>query len=218
MLGPPSDSFEAALARYVDALADRPESPGVANQYGGDAGAHRRENLRRYLRHVAGLGARVVLAGEACGYRGSAVTGVPFTSRRLFSQDLGRWGLFVPGEYVTDESLPWSEVSATVVWRAVCQYLPLPPVTVNAFPFHPHVPGVQQSNRPLSGAERLEGTGFLRTLLALFPHAAVVAVGRQAALSLEEMGIPTVAALRHPAHGGATAFDAGLRDVAAALQ
>jgi uracil-DNA glycosylase len=207
------------LAAYLAALAARPESPLVANPYRGRAGARRLQNLRRYLEAVAGAGAAVALVGEAPGYRGCAVTGIPLTSRAVLSADLGRWGLFAPAGFAADASLgPWrAEATATVVWRLVPRLLPGPPLLANAFPFHPHPAGRPGANRGPTAAEVAEGAGYLRRLLARFPGVAVVAIGRRAARALTHAGATPAAVVRHPAHGGAAAFAAGLSAAASTL-
>ena len=159
------------------------------------------------------------MIGEAPGYRGCAVTGVPFTSRRLFRADLGRWNLFAGAGFLVPAGRdgiaePQSEATATVVWRTVVECLPAPPVVGNAFPFHPHPPHQPLKNRSITTAELDEGACYLRLLLAAFPGVTPIAVGRQAARILRTLGVAPGAALRHPAHGGASAFSAGLRAVA----
>jgi uracil-DNA glycosylase len=206
---PGCDHFLASLIR-------RAPSSTVSNPYAGEWGEARLENLQRYLTAVAGLGASLALIGEAPGYRGCAVTGIPFTSRKLLGADVGRWGFFAGQGYDVREALggPEAEATATLAWRAVCTTLAGPPLTWNAFPFHPHPPGRRDANRRLTAAELEEGAGYLRGFLACFPLMPVLAVGRQAGRALRLAGIEPVATLRHPSHGGGAAYAAGLRDAA----
>ena len=210
----------------LEALAGRAETADVANPYAGGAGGEwRRRNLARYLEAVTGGGAEapgVALIGEAPGYRGCAVTGIPFTSRQVLSGSAGRWGLFAPAGYVAGEALgrPWAEATATIVWRhlpGALGDLPRPPLLWNAYPFHPRPRGRPEGNRGLTAAEAAEGSGYLELVLGLCPGARPVAVGRAAALALAHLGVAPLAVLRHPAHGGAAAFAAGLAAVARTL-
>ena len=205
------EDFERRLTALLDALRARPSTETVTNPYRGNAGRLRLGNLRRYLESVAAHGPPLALVGEAPGYRGCAVTGVPLTSRQLFTTDLGRWGLFAGAGFVAEEALgaPWAEASATVVWRSVAALLPAPPLLANAFPFHPHPPGNRAANRPLRAGELAEGRAYLAETLALFPRITILAMGRQAARALHSLGAQPLACLRHPAHGGATAFATG---------
>jgi uracil-DNA glycosylase len=211
------------------ALAGRAESPHVANPYAGAGAAPwRRRNLARYLAAVtaedAGRDAApaVALIGEAPGYRGCAVTGIPFTSRQVLSADAGCWGLFAPAGYAAGEALgrPWAEATATLVWRhlpGALGALPRPPLLWNAYPFHPRPRAARPGNRGLTAAELAEGTAYLELALGLCPGVRPIAVGRAAALSLARLGVTPLAVLRHPSHGGGGAFAAGLAAVARTL-
>jgi hypothetical protein len=54
------------------------------------------------------------------------------------------------------------------------------------------------------------GKPALQMLVAAFPSAKVVAVGKKAEGLLNSMGVVHAATVRHPANGGATAFAQGL--------
>ncbi|HWQ01433.1 MAG TPA: uracil-DNA glycosylase [Gaiellaceae bacterium] len=143
----------------------------------------RRERLAAYLAEKRG--ASIVLVGEAAGYRGARVSGIPFTSERQVS---GRGT---------------AEASATIVHRALAELGIEDDVLLwNVVPTHPHEPGRPYTNRRPSRVEVeassrfLEGVAYGRRL---------VAVGR---LAERVTGAPYV---RHPAHGGAEAFRDGLR-------
>jgi uracil-DNA glycosylase len=151
-----------------------------------------------------------LLLGEASGYQGAHVSGIPFTSERLLLEgaiprvDIG-------GRRLSTRLRPWSEPSATTVWGTL-HALGRAETTLlwNAFPWHPHRPGLLQSNRTPTPAERRAGIPVLEALLAAFPAVRCLAVGRLAAQSLAESGIAATP-VRHPSMGGATAFRDGLR-------
>jgi uracil-DNA glycosylase len=179
-----------------------------------DSGTDRRGNgpearlarLRAHLRCDPSL----LLLGEAAGYQGCHVSGIPFTSERLLlAGAIPRIG--APAGPLSTRPAPWSEPSATVVWGTLHE-LGLAGRTIlwNAFPWHPHRPGNRQSNRTPTTAEVERGRPALAALLATFPHVHVVAVGRKAESLLDSIG-RVEAAVRHPAMGGATRFRAELR-------
>jgi uracil-DNA glycosylase len=145
----------------------------------------RRERLRAYLEARAGAGA--VLVGEAAGYRGARISGVPFTSERQLT------------------GTGPAEATATIVHRVLHELGIVDEVLLwNVVPTHP---GTCSSNRRPTSAEIRAARPFLDELTQ---GRSVVAVGRVAASVL---GAPYV---RHPSHGGAAAFAAGLRQMLAA--
>jgi uracil-DNA glycosylase len=170
------------VERFVARLASA-RIGATYNFYRHGAGAAlRRERLRDYLERNAH--APVLLVGEAAGYRGARVSGIPFTSERQLTG-----------------SGP-SEPSATIVRRTLAE-LGLEALCWNVVPTHP---GTETSNRRPSRAEVEASRCFLQELAA---GREVLAVGRLAAAVT---GAPYI---RHPAHGGAAEFRAGLLRFAA---
>jgi uracil-DNA glycosylase family 4 len=139
-----------------------------------------RERLRAYLATRADT--RYVLVGEAAGYRGARISGIPFTSERQLT------------------GAGPAEASATIVHRTLESLGLADDVLLwNVVPTHP---GTATSNRLPTRAEIAAARPFL---LELTRGRIVVAVGRVAAAALDA---PYV---RHPSHGGALAFAEGLR-------
>jgi uracil-DNA glycosylase len=148
------------------------------NQYAGSA--HLCERLRCYLE--ARATAEVVLVGEAAGYRGARVSGIPFTSERQLT------------------GVGPAEATATIVHRVLAALGADEGVLLwNVVPTHP---GSETSNRRPTRAEVEAASPFLDELTR---GRTVIGVGRLAATALDA---PYV---RHPAHGGAAAFEQGLQ-------
>jgi uracil-DNA glycosylase family 4 len=148
----------------------------------GEGAALRRERLTAYLKERRP--ARLLLVGEAAGYRGARVSGIPFTSERQLT---GRGP---------------AEATATIVHR-VLGVLGLEEDVLlwNVVPTHPHLPDEPASNRRPTRAEVEAARPFLQELAR---GRVVLPVGR---LAHAELGGPH---LRHPSHGGAAAFRAAL--------
>jgi uracil-DNA glycosylase len=128
--------------------------------------------------------AEIVLVGEAAGYRGARVSGIPFTSERQLT------------------GAGPAEASATIVHRALGDLgLEEDVLLWNVVPTHPHEPGSPYTNRRPTRGEVESSSRFL-DLVAGGRH--VIAVGRLAECVT---GAPYV---RHPAHGGGAAFRDGL--------
>jgi uracil-DNA glycosylase len=205
--------LQTEIDNFIDPLATTIVTGPVFNQYapGGEANRLRRHNLRLYLQRMAAVQPEVLLVGEAVGYRGGRLTGIPFASQAILLDEEGFFGLSrgyrAPGE----DGFPHTEVTATILWQAVAAMQP-PPLLWNAFPFHPYAPGRPLSNRAPTRAERELGHSFLVVLMALFPIQSVVAVGKTAAASLAALGI-SCHIIRHPSHGGKSAFLDGIKTI-----
>lgn len=143
----------------------------------GDGANVRRQRLCDYLDERATT--RVLLVGEAPGFRGARISGIPFTSERQLT------------------GTGPAEATATIV-QATLAELRLNALCWNVVPTHP---GTERSNRRPTRAEVAASLPFLEELAR---SRRVLAVGR---LAERVTGAPYV---RHPSHGGAAGFRAGL--------
>jgi uracil-DNA glycosylase len=163
--------------KFVDQLAAA-QIGATYNFYREGRGAHlRRDRLRRYLEERAA--APLLLVGEAAGFRGARVSGIPFTSERQLTGG---------GP---------AEATATIVQRTLAE-LQLDVLCWNVVPTHP---GTERSNRRPTAPEVEASLPFLADLAR---GRRILAVGR---LAERVTGAPY---LRHPSHGGAASFRAGL--------
>jgi len=145
----------------------------------------RRSRLSAYLESHAD--APTILVGEAAGYRGARISGIPFTSERQLT------------------GAGPAEATATIVHRLLSELgLEEAVLLWNVVPTHP---GTARSNRPPTRAEIVAAAPFLDELIR---SRRAIPVGRVAGAVL---GLPHV---RHPSHGGASAFAKGLRRMLAA--
>lgn len=167
--------MEGLIARLADATIGD-----TFNFYRDGPGAENR--LRRLCAYLESRSeAPLLLVGEAAGYRGARVSGIPFTSERQLT---GRGP---------------AEASSTIVHRVLADLgLEEHVLLWNVVPTHP---GTATSNRRPTRAEVEQSRPFLEELAQA---RRAIAVGRLAEATLRG---PYV---RHPSHGGAADFRAGL--------
>ncbi|HEY7195684.1 MAG TPA: uracil-DNA glycosylase [Gaiellaceae bacterium] len=143
-----------------------------------------RARLTAYLAERAD--APLLLVAEAPGWRGTRVSGIPLTSERLLT------------------GTGPAEATATIVHRVLAELgLQERVLLWNVVPTHPHRPRSPESNRPPTCAEVEASRPFLGTLAR---GRRVLPVGRLAQAALGGRYV------RHPSHGGADAFRAGLME------
>ena len=155
----------------------------TTNFYRDGAGAAvRRARLEAYL--AARAAAPLLLVGEAPGYRGARISGIPFTSERQLT------------------GTGPAEATATIVQRVLAQLGLAEHVLLwNVVPTHP---GTASSNRVPTAAEVRAGRVYADELAA---GRRVIAVGRVAHAAVGGDRV------RHPSHGGAAEFARALRDL-----
>jgi uracil-DNA glycosylase len=187
------------------------------NDIGRNAPDIRRRQLRAYLCKRLKT-ARLAVIGEALGYRGGHFSGIPMTSERILLGKKKDDGIgpaqvvssITPRRTSKPQICPdgFSEPTATIVWSTLLK-LELSPeqfVLWNAFPWHSFDPRLGMlSNRMPTKAERSAGLPVLKAFLDLFPCDHVVALGKIAALQLEQLNV-AAHCVRHPASGGAKLF------------
>ncbi|MCS7007525.1 MAG: uracil-DNA glycosylase [Thermoleophilia bacterium] len=168
-----------AVDRFVAQLAAA-RVGSTFNQYReGERAALLRERLATYLETRAR--ASILLVGEAPGYRGARVSGIPFTSERQLT------------------GTGPSEATATIVHRVLAELeLGEDVLLWNVVPTHP---GTASANRPPTAAEIRAGCRFAEVLAE---GRLAIAVGRVAERALGVRGV------RHPSRGGAARFRAEL--------
>lgn len=180
------------------------------NDFGRIAPSIRRQQLRAYVQQRLGH-VKLVVIGEALGYRGGHFSGIPMTSERmLFGKQQNIVASIKPRRTSKRSVCPdgFSEPTATIVWGALLKIGVLPDEFVlwNAFPWHSFDPhrGLL-SNRMPNKWEQLSGRPVLKAFLELFPCERIVALGKIAAAQLEQLGLHAHC-VRHPASGGAKLF------------
>lgn len=188
---------------FVARLADI-RLPAVFNPYTdrcavhdrGDAARCRRQNLELFLEAALDNRVQTIWVARDLGYRGGRRTGVALTDpeRNRFKASHTRA----------------CRCRAHSCRNLECIIALNEPVFLwNVFPFHPHEPRDQFSNRCHTQEEREISLPLLQALIDMIQPRQIIAIGRDAQVALKDLETP-VAPVRHPSYGGQSEFVAGL--------
>lgn len=198
------DNFIELLSSY-ELDPEITENPYFGNTHESNV---RKHNLKLYLEKMKELNPEILLLGEAPGYKGCALTGIPFTSEYVLARNEFFKGL---GYQFIDKDRREKEASATIVWNELNKY-ENKPLMWNIFPFHPHKKGEIKSNRTPNKKELELGGELLLKIKEIVPAKVLVAVGNNPALMLKNLGFK-FEQVRHPANGGKVKFQTGLKEI-----
>ena len=170
------------------------------------------KNLSVYLNAIDQLtDTPVLLVGEALGFKGGRLTGIPFSSGHIFERFEHPFLSEIRPNIVLENME--SENTATIVWEYLSERQ-ITPLCWNAFPFHPHPKGNRFKNRAPTAKEIASGTRYLKALQSIFQIDTIIGVGNKGAQcaqkSFPDMDIRTV---RHPSYGGKRDFTQGLDEI-----
>lgn len=189
------------INKFIDLLSSyNTQNQNVYNQYKDSV---LRKNLYNYLTYLQQTGVDIFLVGEAPGYLGCRVTGIPFTDEVQLKNPENQFAL---GYWARNETCgDISEKTATYVWDALRKRKEVIPLLWNAFPFHPYSEGDENSNRPPTKNEMRIGEFLLRYLKEIFdiPNENIYSIGRKAQTQLK---LSEEKYIRHPSYGGSFEF------------
>lgn len=197
------------IEKFVLNLSKKRNTSTVSNPYLNPQLAN---NLKVYLNAINQLpGTPVLLVGEALGYKGGNLTGIPFSSGQIFERFEHPF-LNQISNALTLERIE-SENTATIVWQYLTEKT-VTPLCWNAFPFHPHPKGNKIKNRAPNAKEITSGSRYLKTLQSMFQCEVIIGVGNKGAHCAQK-AFPdkNIATVRHPSYGGKADFIQGLNRV-----
>jgi hypothetical protein len=174
-----------------------------------DAPAVRRANLRTYLSAIEDLDVDTIWMGRDLGYRGGRRTGLALTDEKHLPHIARSYPGAAPAKATRGPEV--AERTAAEIWSILAR-LELPPLLWNVFPFHPHEPGDEMTNRKFSARELAEVTDLNRTLIVWLGIERIVCIGQDAATYARALGVK-VECVRHPSYGGINDFRDGMARV-----
>lgn len=189
--------FDDAFNPYSDLCSDfdRP-----------DAARIRRHNLSMVLDAAIDRGVDSIWVARDLGYRGGRRTGLALTDEVHLGAHADLLG--TPPLARSTNGPAMAERTATVIWQMLIA-IRQPVFLWNVFPLHPHEAGDPMSNRCHTRGERLACRHIMVGLIHLLSPSRVLAIGRDAQLALEDLGV-TAEKVRHPSYGGQSEFIAGV--------
>lgn len=196
------------LHTFFSALSKRRNTLTVFNPYRDEVLLR---NLEIYIEAVmAQRGPRILLVGEAYGFRGGRLTGIPFSSGKLYDEVDHPFLVALKHKIVRSSDERVSENTASIVWQYL-QGHSFVPMFWNSFPFHPHPSRIQKKNRAPNVAEIKEGLVYLNMLCDIYQPNIIAGLGRKGADSIQR-AFPDreIIYIRHPSYGGKQDFIAGM--------
>lgn len=193
------------LDDLLESLSERESSEIVFNQYQDE---EIRNNLKLYFNYLIQNKHDVLMIGEAPGYRGCRLTGIPFTSGVVIKNAKHKIFREIGSEIKLHQV--FSENTATILWNFLGNDRPVP-ILWNAFPFHPHERGMLESNRKPDVQELKEGKKYLKIVYDIFKPKKLCSLGRVGEITLREL-FPSeeIIYIRHPSRGGKKNFINGM--------
>lgn len=170
------------------------------------------DNLRLYFKEMLKLkGRRILLVGEALGYKGGNITGIPFSSGKTFA----RFDHPLLNKIAKQLKLSKleSENTATIVWEYLSKKSETP-LFWNSFPFHPHPKGNKNKNRAPTAKEVEAGIVYLKKLHSIYKPKLVAGIGGKG-VECAQKAFPEqdIIYIRHPSYGGKSDFIDGMDSI-----
>lgn len=194
------------LNKFLKKLEIYPNTNNIENQYKNEICLN---NLKIYLTKMIVNNPKILIIGEAPGYKGCAKTGIPFTDERnMIEANHTIFGLN-NGYTLHNEKCLYKERTSKIVFEAI-KGKENKVLMWNIFPFHPYNVGTIEGNRTPNINEIEEGFEFTINLLDIFKNIKkenIYAIGRKAQNELEKNNIIfSQKYIRHPSNGGANEF------------
>lgn len=190
-------AFSNAFNPYSDTCVDfdRPNAATI-----------RKDNLLAVLNAAIERGVDSIWVARDLGYRGGRRTGLALTDEAHLDAHARLLGTGPLMKSTVGPAV--AERTASVVWQMLLA-IQQPVFLWNVFPLHPHEPEDPQSNRCHTRQERMACRHIMLGLLTLLQPRSVLAIGRDAQVALEDLGIDADK-VRHPSYGGQTEFIQGI--------
>jgi len=198
---------------FINSLIQEKNTHEYTNQYSEETENNHvtSNNLKLYLEYIYKRKPKYLFVGEAPGYNGCRITGIPFTSEYILTQKFNN-SLFGKGNgyQIINKNRPKKESTATIIWETFDKE-EIIPCFWNAFPFHPFKNGDFNSNRKPKKNELDIGKKYLEDLIKILKikKENIIAIGDISYSVITEF-FSQCKKIRHPSFGGKNRFISGL--------
>lgn len=195
--------MKTKIFQFIEELSKYENQSNYTNLYFGSSmdTQIRKENLNSYLNLIHKNNSKILIIGEAPGYKGCRNTGIAFTCEKT----LKTHDYFKDQNFKTINEINYEkENSATIVWDELSNINKFPLIW-NIFPFHPHKIDNIKSNRTPNLSELKIGVETTQKLINIFGINYVICVGRKSEKMIKSLNIKHDY-VRHPSMGGAKIF------------
>lgn len=206
--------MDKRIDRFIEMISNEKKIENTVNPYSvnWEFNEIAKHNLKIYFRNILANNSKVLFLGEAPGYKGCRLSGVPFTSEKVLTSSKSNAIVGCNFDYkIRDAKNPQSESSATIIWEAFENH-DIYPLMWNAFPFHPHRPENTETNRAPKKDELEIGVKYIKELIEIFDIERIYAIGNIAYSTLTDLGFE-VDKIRHPSMGGKNQFIEGIQRI-----
>ena len=163
------------------------------------------KNLLQYLKKMQSINPKILLVGEAPGYKGCKLSGIPFTSEfHVLHEEFFRDGFEVLDAKKLDK-----EVSACAIWEVLGSINEIP-LMWNIYPFHPLMAD-GRNGKPKSRDIKL-GKAVLENLLTMFNIEEIHCIGTKSRDALANHPLFR-GYVRHPSYGGRNECISRLKEI-----
>lgn len=201
-----------SIHQFMDKLSEIKSDERIFNQYRESEIA--KTNLTNYFNLMELNQPKILLIGEAPGYKGCRISGIPFTSGQIIANSpiFMKYRQSFHFTSIEDEK----ENSANAFYELFEQHPELfnSLIMWNSYPFHPHKENLHETNRAPTTKELKIGAEFIKLIIDIFNINEIVPVGKKAEKVCKYLKDVVIhPAIRHPSFGGKPEFLRGMQEL-----
>lgn len=201
--------IDTQIHDFTEKLRDINNLSNMYNQY---MSFRELNNLRVYLTYIKQFHPQNLCVGEAAGFHGCRMTGIPFTSEEiLFSSDL-----YIPilSHLCFNRARMMKESTASMIYSQLTEKLFHNIIFWNIVPYHPFKEDNIEQNRTPTQEEIRLCSVFTIFLDQIFNFEHIYGIGKKSYNELKVLfPYRKIEYIRHPSHGGFKEFSTQIKKI-----